>query len=115
MNSVNLVGRVGWVSATQASVDGEVSLRLRVATDDSFLSRTGERVTRTNWHTVKVFGRAADALAKKLTVGALVSVQARLVTWSAESSAGTTERVELEAFRVRVLGPARGEAMKEEL
>lgn len=115
MNSVNLVGHVGVVSELRASVGGEVSLRLRIATDDSFLSRTGERQTRTNWHTVKVLGRAAQALSKKLAVGALVSVQARLVTWPAESASGTTERVEVEAFRVRMLVPARGEAAKEEL
>jgi len=103
VNSVNLVARVGSVSDLRASADGQLALRLRVVTDDSYVARSGERQTRANWHTVKVFDRVAEALSKRLVAGDLVSVQGRLVTWSAEGPNGTSERQEVEAFRVRTL------------
>lgn len=107
MNSVNLVGRVGSVSELRASADGQLSLRVRIATDDSYVDRAGERQERSNWHTVKVFDRAARALSRRLQKGDWVSVQGRLVNWLAESSNGTVEREEVEAFRVLRLSRSR--------
>jgi len=103
MNAVCLVGRLGSVSELRASADGRLTLRLRLATDDSFVDRVGVRQERSNWHTVKVFDRAAEALSKRLGSGDLVSVQGRLVTWTAEGKNGSTEYQEVEAFRVMAL------------
>lgn len=111
MNSVNLVGRVGHVSELQASVAGALVLRVRVATDDFYVDRSGDRKNRTNWHTVKVFDHVASALSRRLVVGQLVSVQGRLVTWTPEGPNGAGERQEIEAFRLVTLrGPKPPEA-----
>jgi single-strand DNA-binding protein len=106
VNSVNLVGRVGYVSELQASVAGALVLRVRVATDDAYVDRSGDRKSRTNWHTVKVFDQVASALSKRLVAGQIVSVQGRLVTWTPEGPNGAGERQEIEAFRLVALpGP----------
>jgi single stranded DNA-binding protein len=100
VNSVNLVGRIGFVSELLASAGGRHVLRLRVATDDSHVGRDGESKTRTSWHTVKVFDRAAEWLQRQLEPGVMVSVQGRLVSWEADGAQGKTSIVEVEAFRV---------------
>ena len=105
MNSVNLVGTLGVISGLAVASSGRPVLRLRLATDDGFIASSGERQARTNWHTVKVFDRAAEALARTLAVGALLEVQGKLTSWESDGRDGKVERVEVEAFRVRQLLP----------
>jgi single-stranded DNA-binding protein len=104
---VNLVGRVGHLDRVHTVAEGRHMLRLRVATEPHAQRGARGRDAGDDWHTIKVFDRAAIGLAKRLRVGEWVSVQGRLVTWESDGREGMVERVEVEAFRVRALGVLR--------
>lgn len=82
MNHVTLKGRLGADAETKTFDSGNSVTEFRLATDDGY-KKDGEKVERTNWHTVKLFGKRGEALAPHLKKGKEVLVTGRLEyrTW----------------------------------
>lgn len=80
LNKVCLIGRLGQTPTVQYSQGGTPVCHLSVATDESYTSKDGERVSRTEWHRVNVFGRQAENCGVYLTKGSLVYVEGSLGT-----------------------------------
>jgi single-strand DNA-binding protein len=53
---------------------------MRIATDESYVDNNGNKVDRTEWHTVVVFQRQAESCQKYLTKGSLIFVEGSLQT-----------------------------------
>jgi single-strand DNA-binding protein len=83
MNHVTLKGRLGRDAETKAFVSGNSVTEFSLATDDGYKKKDGEKVERTSWHTVKMFGKRGEALARHLTKGKEVLVTGRIEyrTW----------------------------------
>lgn len=85
MNRVMLVGNLGADPELRYTDAGKPYLRLRLATSEAWIDKkTNELQERTEWHTVKVWGNRAEALARFLTKGTTIVVDGQLQTHSYE-------------------------------
>ena len=82
INKVELLGRVGTDPEMKYTPNGTAVTNLRLATDR--YRRDGEDAT--DWHTVIVWGKTAEAVNQYVTKGQRIYVAGRLVqdTWEGE-------------------------------
>lgn len=85
LNRVFIIGRLGRDPELRYTQAGQPVTTLNIATDESFTNQQGQRVERTEWHRVVVFGNQAEPCANHLAKGSLVSVEGALQThkWQA--------------------------------
>ena len=92
MNKVFLLGNLG-ADPELKDFDGNAKMRFRLATSATWRDKaSGELKERTEWHTLTMWGKRAEALAGILTKGSRVMVEGRLETRSYEAD-GTTKYV----------------------
>jgi single-strand DNA-binding protein len=108
VNKVILLGNLG--AEPELSGSGDSSrLSLRIATDESYKDKTGERKTRTEWHRVTVWGRRAEGLAKAhLSKGDRIYVEGRITTRSYEKDGQKRYSTEVTAVSVLLNGKRGG-------
>ena len=80
INKAILVGRLGVDPEIRYMPDGAMVVNLRVATDEQWKDKNGEKVTKTEWHRVIIFGKLAEIAGKFLTKGRLVYIEGRIQT-----------------------------------
>jgi single-strand DNA-binding protein len=86
LNKVMLLGNLGQDPELKTIAGGQAVLNLRLATTETYLDRNNARQERTDWHTVVVWGKRAEALAKFLTKGSQIFVEGRIQTRSYEKN-----------------------------
>ena len=79
MNRVCLFGRLGNDPELRITQGGTALLKLRMATSER-VKKGNEWVEETEWHSVTMWGKRAEGLAKHLTKGSKVLVEGRLHT-----------------------------------
>jgi single-strand DNA-binding protein len=86
LNRVMLLGNLGADPELRFGQGPETAvLRLRLATTASYVDkRSGERKESTEWHSVVMFGKRAEALQKILIKGSRVFIEGRNQTTSYE-------------------------------
>ncbi|MBB4078995.1 single-strand DNA-binding protein [Lewinella aquimaris] len=77
-NSVTLIGNVGQLPITKTLPSGNRVIEFSLATNDSYRNREGEKVTRTEWHRVKAYGKLVDTLERYLTKGTQIALTGML-------------------------------------
>ena len=80
LNKVMIIGRLGADPELRYSQNGSPIANLRIATDESYTDREGNRVERTEWHRVVVFQRSAEICNQYLRKGSLVYIEGKLQT-----------------------------------
>jgi len=104
LNRVMLIGRLGRDPELRYSASGTPMANLRIATDESYTDREGNKVDRTEWHTVVVFQRQAENCANYLAKGSLVFVEGSLQTRKWQDQQGQDRyTTEIKAQRVQFL------------
>ena len=88
MNKVILIGRLGADPEIRYTPDGTMVTNFRLATDESYKSKSGEKVQRTEWHKIVTFRKLAEICGNYLTKGKLVYVEGRIQTRSWEDKEG---------------------------
>lgn len=78
VNQVTLVGYVGNGADTRHTAGGTTVIKFSVATNESWLDKSGERREETSWHHCVAFGKLADLVERYVNKGDLVYVQGRL-------------------------------------
>ena len=73
--------------------EGKVKCALPVATNESFRNGEGERVERTQWHDVVMWGALAEIAGQYLKKGTEVAIEGRLAYRTYEDSEGHTRYV----------------------
>lgn len=77
---------------------------MSIATDESYTDREGNKVDRTEWHKVQVWGNQAEAAAQHLAKGSLVYVEGSLTTRKWQDQQGQDRyTTEIRATRVQFL------------
>lgn len=113
LNKVMIIGRLGRDPELRYSASGTPMANLRIATDESYTDRDGNKVDRTEWHTVVVFQRQAENCANYLGKGSLVFVEGSLQTRKWQDQQGQDRyTTEIKAQRVQFLdrrGAGQGE------
>ena len=80
LNKVMLIGRLGSDPEIKYAQSGTPVANLRIATDESYTDRNGQRQDRTEWHTVIAFQRTAEICQQYLHKGSLVYIEGKLQT-----------------------------------
>ena len=89
VNKAILVGRLGADPEVRYTPDGLMVTNFRLATDEQWKDKNGEKVQRTEWHRIVTFGRLAEICQNYLQKGKLVYVEGRIQTRSWEDKEGT--------------------------
>ena len=104
LNKVMIIGRLGADPELRYTQAGQPICSLRVATDESYTDKDGNRVERTEWHSVVAFGKAADHCNQYLHKGSLVYVEGKLSTRKWQDQKGQDRyTTEIRAERVQFL------------
>ncbi len=104
-NRVLLLGNLGADPELKVTQGGQSVLKLRVATTERYLDKSGVRQERTEWHSVVIWGKRAEALHKFLTKGSTVLVEGSLRTTSYEDRDGNKRyRTEVSAQNIVLTG-----------
>lgn len=82
LNRVTLIGNLGQDPELRHTQGGGAVMTLRLATTETW-QQDGERKERTDWHTLVMWGKRAEALANVLTKGSRLCAEGRLQyrTW----------------------------------
>lgn len=92
-NKVQLIGRLGKDPELMSFDEGKVKCAFPVATNESFRNGEGERVERTQWHDVVMWGALAEIAGQYLKKGTEVAIEGRLAYRTYEDSEGHTRYV----------------------
>lgn len=104
LNRVMLLGNLGADPELRVTPGGQAVLKLRLATNESYVDRNNVRQDRTEWHRVTVWGRRAEALGKILQKGDSLFVDGRLQTSSYEKNGEKRYSTEVVANNVLLPG-----------
>ena len=104
VNKVFLLGRLARDPEIRYTQNGSAIANMTVATDESFTGSDGNKVERTEWHRVTVFGKAAENCGNYLGKGSLVHVEGSLQTRKWQDQNGQDRyTTEIKAQRVQFL------------
>lgn len=99
LNSVMLFGNIGAEPELRQTSGGAV-LKLRLATTETYVDRDKERKKRTDWHSVIMFGKRAEALGNMLRKGERIFVEGSLRTSSYEKDGAKVWKTEVVASNI---------------
>ncbi len=77
-NSVHLIGNLGQDPNFYESEKGGKFIRLRLATNEVYTAKDGEKVTKTYWHTCIANGKLAESLKNNTAKGRKLAIQGQL-------------------------------------
>ena len=105
VNKAILIGNLGQDPEMRTTSSGLAIANLRLATSDRRKDRDGNWQDHTEWHTVTVFGKAAENVAKFCRKGKQLYVEGRIQTRKWEDKDGRDRwSTEIVADNVKFLG-----------
>jgi single-strand DNA-binding protein len=114
LNRVMLLGNLGADPELRFTQGGQAVLNMRLATTESYLDKNKVRQERTDWHSVVVWGKRGEALAKILTKGSSLFVEGSIRTSSYDDREGNKRyKTEIIANNVLLTGRRVGGAADE--
>ena len=109
LNRVMLLGNLGADPELKMTSGGQAVLKLRLATSETYLDRNKVRQERTEWHSVVVWGKRAEALGKFLTKGSRLFIEGGLRTSNYDDKDGNKRyRTEIVASNIILSGSGGG-------
>lgn len=107
LNKVILIGRIGRDPEMKYTPSGQPVANFSVATDESYTGKDGQKVEKTEWHKIVVWGKQAEFCGNFLSKGRLVYIEGKLETrkWTDKDGA---EKYTTEIKADRVLGLDKG-------
>ena len=109
LNRVMLLGNLGADPELRMTQGGQAVLKLRLATSENYLDKNRQRQERTEWHSVVIWGKRAEALAKILTKGSRIFIEGGLRTSSYDDRDGNKRyRTEIVAQNLLLQGSGGG-------
>ena len=101
MNRVELIGRLGADVTVNHLMSGGRVANLSVATDESFIDRSGQKVDKTEWHRLVTFQDGLiDMLERHAKKGRLVHAEGKLQTRRWKKDGEDTDRFSTEILVV---------------
>ncbi len=105
VNKVILIGNLGADPEVKYLTNGTTVANFRIATSETRVNRSGEKVTTTEWHKIVTFGRLAEICGEYLNKGKQVYIEGRLRTRSWEDKDGNRRwTTEILASQMTMLG-----------
>lgn len=104
LNKAMIIGRLGRDPELRYTQAGQAVCSLNIATDESYQDTNGNKVERTEWHKVQVWGKPAESASTYLAKGSLVYVEGSLTTRKWQDQQGQDRyTTEVKALRVQFL------------
>lgn len=115
LNKAMLIGNLGQEPELKFTGGGQAVLKLRIATTESIPAKDGQRQERTEWHSVTLWGKRAEALSKILTKGRTVYIEGRIQTRSWEDKdGGKRYATEINATELILMPDGKGRGSRDE-
>jgi len=99
INKVTLIGNIGQDAEEMTTQNGSKYTKFSVATNERYTDSSGSWQTSTEWHTVKVWGAAAENALKRCTKGKKVYVEGKLNSFKTKDDTKLWE-IRCHIFRV---------------
>ncbi len=110
VNKVILVGNVGRDPETRHLDKGVAVSRFSLATTENYTSKTGEKVSNTEWHNIVAWRGLAEVIEKYVKKGSQLYIEGRLRTNSYEKDGVKHYATEIIADTMHMLGKREGQA-----
>jgi len=91
VNKVILVGNLGEDPEVKYLDSGVAIAKLRLATNESYKNKEGEKVSQTEWHNIVLWRGLAEIAEKWLKKGSTVYIEGKLVHKTYEKKVGNEE------------------------
>jgi single-strand DNA-binding protein len=105
VNKVILVGHLGADPEIRYTQGGAPVANLRIATNENWTNKNGQKEERTEWHRVVVWSKLAELAGQYLTKGRQVYIEGRLQTRSWDDKEGNKRyATEIVATNIQFLG-----------
>ena len=88
VNKVILIGNLGADPELRYTPSGQAVCDLRLATNESWTDKSGQKQERTEWHRVVMWGKPAEICKQYLTKGQKLYIEGRLQTRSWDDKEG---------------------------
>ena len=88
VNKVILIGNLGADPELRFTPGGQAVCDIRLATNESWLDKSGQKQERTEWHRVVMWGKPAEICKQYLTKGQKLYIEGRLQTRSWDDKEG---------------------------
>ncbi len=105
LNKVMLLGNLGADPELKMTSGGQAVLKMRLATTETYLDRNKVRQEKTEWHSVVLWGKRAEALSRFLSKGSRLFIEGGLRTSSYDDRDGNKRyKTEVVASNVILAG-----------
>lgn len=104
VNKVVLIGRLGNKPELRYTPSGAAVSNFSMATNESWVDKSGVKQERTEWHRIVVWGKLAELCEKFLDKGRQAYVEGRLQTKEYEKDGQKRYTTEIQAQTVQFLG-----------
>lgn len=78
-NKVQLIGNMGKDPEIRITESGKTMAKFSLATNETYRSSTGEKVTETQWHNIIAWGKIAELAGQILSKGKEVAIEGKLM------------------------------------
>jgi single-strand DNA-binding protein len=110
VNLVILTGRLGADPELKYTQGGQAVLNMRLATSEKYKDKSGEWKERTEWHSIVLWGKRAEALQRYLSKGSQLMIRGSLTTRSWDDKNGNKRyQTQVNATDVELFGGRGGQ------
>ena len=103
LNKVLLIGKLGRDPEVRHTPSGQPLANFSIATDESYTGKDGQKVEKTEWHKIVVWGKQAEFCGNYLSKGRLVYIEGKIETRKYTDKDGV-EKYSTEIKADRVVG-----------
>jgi single-strand DNA-binding protein len=104
-NKVQLIGNLGGNPEIRTTESGKKMARFSVATNESYRTAKGDKVSETQWHNLIAWGKVADIAEQYLSKGSEVAIEGKLINRNYTDKEGIKRYVtEVQVNEVLMLG-----------
>lgn len=104
VNKVILIGNLGADPELRYTQSGQAVADLRIATNESWTDKEGQKQERTEWHSVVLWGKPAEIVKQHAGKGETLYIEGRLQTRTYEKDGQKHYRTEVVADQFQFLG-----------
>ena len=111
VNKAILIGRLGKDPEVRYTPDGAMVTNFNLATDEQWKDKNGEKVQKTEWMNIVMWGKLAEVAQQYLKKGQLVYLEGKLQTrsWEGKDDGVKHYTTEIVAQTLKMLGGNGGE------
>ncbi|HEY2726968.1 MAG TPA: single-stranded DNA-binding protein [Parafilimonas sp.] len=104
-NKVQLIGNLGNNPEIRTTEGGKKMARFSVATNETYRTAKGEKVTETQWHNLIAWGKVAEIAEQFLSKGSEVAIEGKLINRNFTDKEGNKRYItEVQVNEVLMLG-----------